>query len=364
MSKGNRFRILAAALALLSGWEARAGAHNSIPGPLYLPARAAGMGDAFLTLADDGASGLFINPAAFASGKAMTADLLNVSLEANQDLFNGADINTLKATNLAAYAPTLPAGEYPGFGFTFVPAFSGPNVGFGILMQARNAASVTAGSVSYRSSYRFVPAVGVGTRLAGGLFKVGYSLQYINKAEGEVTGIPTSSSPLGYHQQLAQGSAISHNVGVSIAVPVAYVPTLSVVARNVLGATYKNFSVISFASNITGVPASDPMTVDLGFSLQPRFRGGGFMTWSAQVRDATEQSGFSLLDRTSLGFEANIRNLFALRAGYALGALHAGGGFRTQRAEINFAWHTEELGTPATSSRERRWMVQYMVKAF
>jgi hypothetical protein len=231
-------------------------------------------------------------------------------------------------------------------------------------MQSRNAASNSGGSVNYRSSYRFVPAFGAGARLAGGLFKLGYSLHYINKAEGEVTGIPSSSSPMGYHQQLAQGSGISHNLGATIAIPVAYVPTISVVARNVLGTTFKEFSIISFASNITGAPAADPMTVDVGFSIQPRFQGGGFMSWTAQIKDATHQSGFSLMDRTSFGVEANIRGTFALRAGYALGALQAGAGFKTEHADVNLAWHTEELGTPSASARERRWMFQYVVKAF
>jgi hypothetical protein len=232
------------------------------------------------------------------------------------------------------------------------------------MLQTRIAASAGGGTVSYRSSYRFVPTVGLGTRLAGGLFRIGYALQFVNQAEGEVTGIPTTTSPLGYNQQLNQGSAISHNVGATIAIPVTYLPTVSVVVRNVLGAKFSNFSMLSFARNTTGVPPTEPMSVDAAFSIQPRFRGGGFINWIAQIKDLTQRSGFTLLDRSSLGLELNFNGSFALRGGYALGAPQAGLGFKTSRANVNISWHTEELGTPSNSVRDRRWMFQYQIKAF
>jgi hypothetical protein len=353
--------IFAILLGIPEGW---AGARNSIPGPRYLSARSAAMGEAFLTLAEDSASSLFVNPAGLANGRAMSAELLNIGLEANQDFVSGVDINSIKVTSLPAYFPTLRPEEYPGVGLTLLPSFSAPGFGFGILMQSRLAASAANGVVNYRSSYRFVPAFGMGVRLAGGMFRLGYALHFVNQAEGEVVGVPSTASPLGYNQQLSQGSAISHNVGVTIAVPITYLPTLSLVARNVMSAQFTDFSLIPFARNSSGVPATEPMSVDAAFSLQPRFRGGGFVSYVLQLKDATNQSGFSLVDRTALGFEWNVKGAFALRAGYSLGEIQAGLGFKTSRADVNVSWHTEELGTPAASVRERRWLFQYVVKAF
>ncbi len=322
------------------------------------------MGDAFLTIGEDGASSLFVNPAAMASGRGMSAEILNLSLEANQDFVGGADINSIKATSLPAYAPTLPVGEYPSIGYSLIPNFSVGGFGFGMLLQSRISASAGGGSVNYRSSYRFIPAFGFGARFAGGMFRLGYSLQFVNQAEGEVTGVPASASPLGYNQQLAQGSAMSHNIGVTLAIPIQYLPTVSVVARNVLGAKYSDFCMLPFARNSTGVPATEPMSVDAAFSLQQRFRGGGFLNWAVQLKDVTGQSGFSLVDRSALGVEANLYGRFALRAGYTLGDIQAGIGFKTSRADVNVSWHTEELGTTNNSIRDRRWLVQYVVKAF
>ena len=47
----------------LPGWASEA---NSVPGSRYMSGRAAAMGDAFLPLADDGASAVFYNPSAIA----------------------------------------------------------------------------------------------------------------------------------------------------------------------------------------------------------------------------------------------------------------------------------------------------------
>jgi hypothetical protein len=353
--------ILAFSIGISEGW---AGARNTIPGSRYLSARAAGMGDAFLTLAEDTASGLFVNPAGLANGKDMRGEFVNIGVETNQDFVGGADINSIKVTSLPSYFPSLPDGEYPSVGLSLLPNFSAPGFGLGLLLQSRISASQSGGTVNYRSSYRFVPAFGMGARLAGGMFRLGYSLQYVNQAEGEVTGVPSSSSPLGYNQQLAQGSGISHNVGVTIAIPITYLPTFSVVARNVMGLRFSDFCMIPFARNSPGAPTTEPMSVDAAFSLQPRFRGGGFMSYVIQLKDATNQSGFSIMDRAALGVEMNLKGVFALRAGYTLGDIQAGVGFKTSRADVNLSWHTEELGTAAASVRDRRWLFQYVIKAF
>lgn len=351
---------------VLWAWSppALAGARNSIPGSRFLSTRAAGMGDAFLTLADDASTGLFINPAGLASSRPMNGEAVNLTLEANHDFVMGANLNSYKVTSLPAYHPTLSEGEYPMVGFSFLPNFFGGGFAFGTLLQSRISASTSAGTVNYRSSYQFIPAFGVGMRLASGMFRVGYSLQYVNKADGEVTGLPTTASPMGYNQQLASGSGISHTAGVTLAIPVTYLPTLSVVARNIMGTSYKDFTLLPLGRNSSGVPSTEAMSVDAAFSIQPRFQGGGFMNWVLQVKDLAGTSGFTLLDRAALGAEFNFKSMFALRAGYALKDVQAGLGFKTSRADVQISWNTEELGTPAAPVRDRRWLFQYSVKAF
>jgi len=56
-------------------------------GSRYIAARAVALGEAFIPLADDGPSALFYNPAAIARLHKMTAEPLNISLQANTDFF-------------------------------------------------------------------------------------------------------------------------------------------------------------------------------------------------------------------------------------------------------------------------------------
>jgi hypothetical protein len=346
-----------------------AGARNSIPGSRYLSARAAALADAFVPLADDGASGLFYNPAALSSLKRLGGEVLNITFESNNDYVSGfAPLDFFKVTSLPSYAPTLGAGQFPGVGYSILPNFYANGFAFGALLQTRVSARNDGGQVSYRSSYRFIPSIGTGIKLANGIFRIGYSFQFVSKAEGEVTNVPISSSPLGYNQQLSQGSAISHNVGVNIALPVTYLPVISAVARNVGGARFQSASLIPFARNVTGVPADEEMSIDLGLGLAPRVSSGDTMNFAFQLKDATNTSGFKIIDRFTFGGEYAIRNSYVFRLGYGLGSgmdgINAGLGFKGKRGDFGLAWYREELGTPSAPDRERRWLMHYQLRVF
>ncbi len=358
-----------AVVATATATAAQAGARNSIPGSRYLAARAAGMADAYLPIADDAASALFYNPAALSSLKSLGAELMNVTFETNNDYVSGFSLTEFyKATSLSSYAPGLSSGAYPGVGMSILPTVYARGFAFGALLQSRLSATGDGTNVSYRSSYRFVPTIGTGLRLANGLFRIGYSLQIVNKAEGEIEDIPLSSSPLGYNQQLNQGTAVSHNLGVNIALPIAWLPTLSVVARNVGSARFRELTLLPLARNPAGVPATEPMTIDAALGLQPKLAGGKSVNLVFQVKDLTAQSGFSILDRFTAGAEFSIRSSLALRLGYGLGSgldgINAGLGYQGKRGNVSLAWYREELGTPSASDAERRWILQYQVRAF
>jgi hypothetical protein len=358
-----------AAGGIASGGLASAGARNSIPGSRYISARAAGMADAFVPLADDGASALFYNPAALSSLKNLRGEVLNLSFEANNDYVSGfAPLDFYKAPSLPSYAPTLPSGRYPGVGYSLLPNFSARGFAFGALLQTRISAKNEGGLVSYRSSYRFIPTLGTGLRLANGIFRIGYSFQFVSKAEGEVTNVPISSSPLGYNQQVSQGSAMSHNIGVNITLPVTYLPVISAVARNVGGMKFQSISLIPFARNATGVPADEEMTVDFGLGLSPRVGSGDSLSIAFQLKDATVTSGFKIMDRVSVGTDYSIRGSYSFRLGYGLGigldGINAGFGFKGKKGDFGLAWYREELGTPAAPDRERRWLMHYQLRIF
>ncbi|MCM2277795.1 MAG: hypothetical protein NDJ89_06935 [Oligoflexia bacterium] len=356
---------------LLLGLSAAAQARQDVvPGSRYTSARAAAMGDAFLPLAEDGPSALFYNPAGIGKLRAPQIEPANFSLYANSSylgLFSLRNLGFYRVASLKSYLPTLTGspGTMAGVGASLLPSFATPNFAAGVLMQSHVAAQVNDdGTVRYRSTYRFVPAVSIGTRLAGGIVRVGYSLQWVNQALGTIDGVARDADPLGYNEQLAQGSALSHNVGFALTLPVRYLPQVNLVARNVLGARFSGYSVVSLARNANGTPPEEPMTIDASFSLQPKMGGGSYWNIVVQDRDLTNRSGVAFMGRLAVGVEFSFRDQFFLRGGWGSGYPAVGLGLRRKGGEFSFSWYSEEVGSRLHDIRDLRYLMQYQVRAF
>jgi hypothetical protein len=243
------------------------------------------------------------------------------------------------------------------------PTFACHGFAFGLLLSdVFGASSDAAGDVHYRTRFQFVPAGAFGVRLAGGIVRLGYSIQYVSKAEGDVT-VP-SGTTLGYNQQLLQGSGLSHTVGAALTLPVTYLPQLNIVARNAGGTSYNGPSLIPYGQNSTGSPASEKMTFDTSFSIQPKIDSGVFANFVLEYRDMTDRTGTALLERLCGGMELSVRDFIILRAGWGEGYPSAGVGFKMRRGEFGIAWYSEEIGTAYHGQRDLRYMFQFKMRAF
>lgn len=347
----------------LGGGFAWAGAEPSIPGSRYTAGRAAAMGGAFLPLADDAATGLFYNPAGIGSIRNPRVELMNLQIHANSGYISNFDfLKSYKVTGLESYASEL-TDAFQGGSFALMPSFQIRGLAFGALIENRVAAKKVGSDITYRSLYQVIPALGGGVRLFSGILRLGYSLQYVSKASGEIT-VPDSTVPLGYNQQLTQGSALSHTVGVSVTLPFAYLPSINVVGRNVLGTTYSRSSIFPLARNDTGAPGTEEATYDASFSVQPKLGRGAYNNVVFQLSDVTNRTGFSILQRSAIGFEFTVRNAFFLRAGYGHLYPSAGVGFKSKEADFSLTWLSEEVGTPDATVQDTRYMFQYKIKTF
>ena len=338
-----------------------------VPGSRYTSARAAAMGDAYLPLGDDGASGLFYNPASLGRIRGAQVEPLNLSMYANSayaSMMGGLDF--YKFPSLSQYASTLQKhpGDYAGAGFGL---FSGGYMrGFavGALLQSHLAARANAdGSISYRSLYQFVPTIGTGWRLGGGVVRIGYSLQWVNQASGSLT-VPSGTEPLGYNQAISQGSALSHNIGFALTLPVAYLPSVNFVGRNLLTAKFSSFSLLPLARNSSGPPPDEQATYDVSFSVQPKLGSGSYVNFVLEYRDVTNVSGVSLWGRAVAGTEFSIKDSFFIRGGWGGGYPSAGIGIRKKGGEFALTWYSEEVGAGYHDLRDQRFLMQYQVRAF
>jgi hypothetical protein len=339
---------------------------DRIPGSRYTSARAAALGDAFLPLGEDVASALFVNPANIAALKSAQFEPMNLQFQLNQEYIDMFSLNFFKATSLSSYQGTLaqnPAKQ-PGVGFQYVPSFGFRGFAFGLLLSTQfSARQYDSTSLFYRSKYQIIPALGLGIPLARGIVRLGYSLQWVNLSQGERTVNP-SVDTVGYNEGIQSGSAFSHNLGFALIFPVEALPSVHLVARNVLGANYGSGNLYSFAKNPSGKPSSESMSVDASVSLHPKTGKGGQVNLVAQLRDLTSTSGYSLIKRLALGIEYDFRNVFFLRGGYGSQYPSAGIGFRSQKADFHLTWYSEEIGSAGIPKRDIRMLMQYQMRVF
>ncbi len=337
-----------------------------IPGSRYTSGRAAAMGDAYLPLGDDPASGLFYNPADLGKIRKAVFEPINYSIYASSSYLSMMGLNFFQVTSLSSYQATLDSNkrQLAGVGGAILPNFGFPGLAFGILMQSQLAAQANSqGSITYKSLYQFIPTLGTGFRLFDGVVRLGYSLQWVNEAIGTPT-VPGDTSPLGYNQGLAQGSGFSHTVGVAITAPIRLLPSVNLVARNVFNTQYNSNSLISFTSTSTGAPATEPMTFDGSFSITPVLGQGVAMNLVLEDRDITNQSGDAFLGHLAIGTEFIFQSGIFLRGGWGDGYPSAGFGMKRPGAEIALTWYTEEIGGSYMSVGDSRFMLQYQMRTF
>lgn len=335
-----------------------------VPGSRFISARGAALGDSIEPSVDDG-SALFYNPAGLSRIQKPSLEVMNLELRSNTQYVANLTRDFYNFPRLGTYGKTLvrKKGMEPAGGYSLFPNFSMRGFAIGVLAQADLRATSDGSGISYRSKYEFIPAVGFSRRFASGVVKLGYSLLWVNQASGKVT-VDSADPNLGYNQYLKQGSGFSHNMGLAITMPVQYLPSLNVVARNVGGLKYTGRAIGTFGSNTTGLPDNEAMTFDIAVGAQPKIGNGALWNLSAVLRDATSTSHASLYGRLALGAEFSFRNAFFLRGGFQSGYLSAGLGLRTARGELNLSWYGEEYGNGFRNKQDIKYMFQYKIRAF
>lgn len=335
-----------------------------IPGSRYTSARAAAMGDSFLPLADDAATGLFYNPAGLAKIRRAMIEPLNISGYGDSSFLSHIS-SASQSYNLGSYASTLKQspGTWMGAGGSLVSTYGFAGFSFGFLLQSEYGGQANVdGTFNSKSTTQFIPAVGKAVQFFDGVLRIGYSLQWVNEAIDSTTA-QAATAP-SYSAGASQGSGLSSTVGVGIVVPLSLLPSFNVVLRNVGGTHYSSYVLYQFVQNSGTTPATELMTEDASFSIHPRLAHGIIDNLVFTGHDLSNQSGVTPLSHLSIGNEIDFGGQFFLRAGVSGVSPSGGFGLKRKGAEMSLTYYTVNIGTSTEAQMDSRVMLQYQFRNF
>ena len=335
-----------------------------IPGARYQSAKAIAMGDAALGLVDDGASALFVNPLAGLKAKGFQAEPLNLTFQTNSGFVGNLGTSAYQVYSLSSYLPRLQDNPnvLQGGGMSVASSVVYKGFAAGFLTQARQYGSVNdADQVTYKSLYQMIPAASYATKLANGVIRLGWGVQWVNQAYGTVTTSVASAS--GYNQGIAAGSGLSNTGAVGITLPIAYLPSFQIVGRNLMGTQYSSSApLMPVAKNSTGAPAPDVTTYDASFSLMPRLGSGVNMQLALVYKDASNRTHTLPWARASMGTEIGFKEFIFVRAGYGTGYTSLGSALRLKTGELGFAYYGEEFSSSFKGQKDQRYLIQFQLR--
>lgn len=350
---------------------------NIVPGSRYVSARGAAMGDAFLPMGREASSALFYNPAIFGKLRGVAFEAANLSGYGNFNVLSALGGNVFSVPQLAVIAPTLAATPetFVSAGTTLAPTFLFGRFGFGVLINGEIGAQANNnGAYRYRTLKQVIPSFGFGFPFFKGRLRVGYSLQWVNQANGDIT--QQQASDLDYNTGLFEGAGLSHMLGVAFKLGNGYFPEVNIVARNIGGLRFSSNTVLPLATTSVGTPAPESMTIDVSLStdfskaknnktapsLFPGKTGkkGVNPTWVVQLRDLTNTSNTPIDARFATGVEIPTGN-WAFRAGWGTGYPSAGLGYVSKNFEFGLTWYSEDIGQTYHELQDMRVLLQFQL---
>ena len=308
------------------------------------------MGGVSLPLVDETGNSLFNNPAGLGRSDRFKFEILNLNVDANSGVLGDLGLSTLKMTSLGSMSEQLNAHPNQTYsaGISALPAISWQGFGLGFLYQQKVRAYSDGSSIHDQLAKYLVPALGYGVGLARGMIRVGYSLQYVNQTSGVSQEQAASASSFSDNKQSGRG--FSHQASLNLTLPIRYLPSFALLARNIGG--------LHFSS---GDLADEKSSYDAAFSFTVRVSGATRTHFYLQYNDLTAQVPMPAVEHLHLGADLDLSQSLALRGGLNGGQPTLGLTYRSEASEINLAWYHERSPFANVAYWDARYALQYKI---
>lgn len=326
-------------------------------------ARALGMGGALISEAND-ETALLANPAGLGKLRDYFVTVFDPEIE------GGANAVSLAGSNpFAMFKPqpvldklVQPAnlGKRLDLRAQAFPSLVVPNFGIGVFGRYSVNAKVDATATNYELRYLndLALVAGFNFRLFDGIVKLGASARAVNRVQIDRTDIPANSTGLTVDSLGSEGFGVGSDVGLILTAPVATLPTVAAVWRDVGGTNYQLKSGM-MTSAIT-IPDHTQQTVDVALAFHPIVSKRSRFSFTTEYRDVlTASEETDQYRRAHVGLEWNFADAFFIRAGMNQRYWTAGLEVAMLNYQLQFATYGEEVGTATTTEEDRRYVFKF-----
>lgn len=330
----------------------------------YTGVRQLGMGGAYTAVVNDETS-ILTNPAGLGKIRDVIWTVADLELHG---AFEDTKVATLSnATKVFAIQDLLDSlnnakgVHWHAKGQVF-PSLVGPNFGIGILGNYSYDGEVDSTGTTFRLDYRndFALALGYCFRFFNGIVKLGVGARLVDRVEVS-EDLPANSTNLSLDNLASEGMGLGTDIGLTIAAPIALIPTISVVARDVGMTSYELTDGIFRSTQTRPLPTAQ--SVDGGLALFPILSNHVRATLTAEVHGLTtlsEEQDF--MRRLHVGAELNMADFFFLRAGMNQRYWTAGVELASERFQLQAASYGEEIGVSPATREDRRWVGKISIR--
>lgn len=321
-----------------------------------------GMGGAAVAVVND-ETALLLNPTGLGRLREPYVTLIDPEITTNMDSVGSVQSLGMDAAQVDKVYEEL-AGRLDTdyfFRAQIFPSFATRNYGIGFLGKTEMLARRNSSDQSLRLMYTsdMAGAMGYNHSFFGGQIKVGVAGRYIDRVEYNGVVDPTTQGTE-IKNFASSGTGIAGDVAVSLSSPTAWLPTLSVIAKDVGDTSFTLGKGMRDDYLGEGHPAKIPMTVDVAAAVFPIWSNSSRGTFTVEYDDVTTDGDTE--KKLHAGLEVNMADRFFFRGGMNKGYLTAGFEFATSNMQIQLAYYGEEIGTDEDPVQDDRVALKFALR--
>jgi len=326
-------------------------------------ARMMGMGGASIAVVND-ETALLSNPAGLGKLRDTFGTILDPEFDFGQNV-NGIYTQSpfQDPFNLGQVASSLNSSKntYYHARTQIFPSFVVKNFGIGIfykyVLDMKMNAAGTAAETFYQEDVAL--HLGYNFRFFDGRIKLGVAGKLISRVELNQAAM-TYPGNFGLQQNGTEGVALGADVGLNLAAPWTWLPTLAVVARDVGGTQFTAGKNLRYMPTTSPIPSQMFQDFDVALAVFPIHANRTRSSFTIEAQKIqTAATAANQLKYLHVGYELNHSDVFFFRLGMNGPWYTAGFEIASEKIQAQFATYGEDVGQGTTLSEDRRYILKF-----